>query len=182
MGPSRERAVSPEQQHDDMPDDVFPEPALHEYEPQPDGPAAPSGRDLRRRPAVPQPAATNDGPVLRRVYVDLQRLQPSQSTRPACHDYTDADFPTADRPCLPARSSANHGAPPGPSAHSAPANQSPADAAPQPCRQPTPEPELGRGKRVRFAPQPLVVGDPTHPYWMQHHERPRIPSQRGGGR
>ena len=53
-------------------------------------------------------------------------------------------------------------------------------ATPQPCTQPPPQPQLG--KRVRFKPQKLVVGDPNHPYWRAHHARPRIPPVRGEGR
>ena len=107
---------------------------------------------------------------------DLHRrpLMRQTSVPRDCHSATvNHTLPSADDTPLPAL-------------HAAPANESPPSsnsrAEPQHSPQPSPQPAPRRGARVRFKPQPLVVGDPKHPYWQAHHQRPRIPSLRGEGR
>ena len=70
---------------------------------------------------------------------------------------------------------------PDPTNHGRPQSTRAQSAEPQPSTTDS-EPQPRRGLRVRFKPQPLVVGNPLHPYWQAHHSRPRIPPVRGEGR
>ena len=100
----------------------------------------------------------------------LHQDHPIVSYQPASPDNTDFDrHESAVDTSLPAaQPSANH--------------SRTRTAERQPSPQPSSEPQPRRGLRVRFKPQPLIVGDPLHPYWQAHHSRPRIPPVRGEGR
>ena len=133
----------------------------------------PSYEDAEYEEQVPSPPRRQapQDPALRGAV--LRQDHPYVSSQPASPDNTELQRQeSAVYTSLPAaQPSANHGRP-----------QSTRSAEPQPSPPPHSEPQPRRGLRVRFKPQPLVVGDPKHPYWQAHHSRPRIPPVRGEGR
>ena len=143
----------------------------HLQEPSNNVSAAPTG--AQPLPGHPLPSIPSLPGILRQVPTDT-------TYQPASLQLTD-DRPhtSADVTYLPPNTSesANHEPP-----CSSSTPRASRDPTPQPSPQPLPEPAPRKSTRVKFKPQPLVVGDPNHRYWQAHHSRPRIPTPRGEGR
>ena len=133
-----------------------------------------SGDQQRREPS-PQPSVPClPAGILRRGAAD-------STHQPAAPTHTDAQLHVpADPVYLPPSTGAPaNSSPPSSSSNTPRTSRAPT---PQPSPQPSPRPALRKSTRVTFKPQPLIVGDPSHPYWQAHHSRPRIPTPRGEGR